>query len=74
MKRSLLLLTLIPLCISTADQEVKEKIESVTYQEGWLLERDIIIEKKETPDRITYHRKLGPSRLKVFDYRTLTLT
>ena len=72
MSRSLLLLTLIPFCLSADNPEVKEAIESVTYPihskiPGWIKHyADISIVKEKKPDSITYSQIIDGKGLKIF--------
>ncbi len=72
MKYSLLLLTLTPFCLS-ADPEVKETVDSVTYQKGWLLKRNVTIEKKEDPTSETYSHIVSNSKLEILGYTLASL-
>ncbi len=69
MKRSLLLLTLMPLYLSADGPEIKEIVDSVTYQEGSsLLKANFTIEKKENPNSVTYSEILNDQEVKILGY------
>ena len=63
-----LLLTLVPFCLSAANPEVKEAVESVTYStpsktSGWVM--NITIEKTKKSDSVTYSQILNSRDLKI---------
>ena len=69
-KHSLLLLALVPFCLSAANPEVKEAVESVTYSihsKGWIshIITNITIEKAEKPNSTTYSQIINGQGLKI---------
>ncbi len=75
MKHSLLLLTLIPFCLSATNPEVKEAVESVTYSTYSRNSNDMLshtaeiaLEKEETPNSISYTQKINAQEVKILGH------
>ncbi len=68
MKYSLLLFTLMPLCLSADGPEAKETVDSVTYQQdvNWPWKNNITIEKKKNTDSVTYSQTLNQTEIRLF--------